>query len=71
MLAARRMPPLPHFVHGRPFNIMESQAAEWLSRQPEIRQRIWNDAKKDGAIFLDPSTGMWRGVAYDDKPRST
>jgi len=71
VLAARRLPSLPHYVPGRPFNIMESQAAEWLSQQPEIRQHIWNMARRDGSITLDIDTGTWRGVDYRRKPPST
>ena len=64
MEAARRMPPLPHFVPGRPFDIMESEAAAWLSQQPEIRQWLWNIAKKHGSIILDLEHHCWHGADY-------
>jgi len=65
MEAARKMPPLPHFVRGEPsFDIMRSKAAEWLSRQPEIRQWLWNIAKKHGSIILDLENHVWHGADH-------
>ena len=71
VLAARRLPPLAHYVPGEPFDIMHSKAAAWLCEQPEIRQAVWNQAKRDGSITLDIDTGTWRGVDYRRKPPST
>jgi hypothetical protein len=62
MQAARRMPPLAHFVRGEKFDIMKSEAAQWLASQPEIRQWLWNVMKRDGAIVLDLERQCWRGV---------
>jgi hypothetical protein len=64
MRAAAEMPPLSHWRKGEPFDIMHSKAAEWLSQQPEIRQHIWNLAKRDGAIILDLEHHCWRGVNW-------
>ena len=64
MEAARKMPPLSHFVRGEPFDIMRSKAAEWLSRQPEIRQWLWNIAKKHGSIILDLENHVWHGADH-------
>lgn len=62
--AASRMPPLAHIIRGRPFDIMESDAAAWLVAQPEIRQWIWNIMKRDGALVLDLETHRWKGVDW-------
>jgi hypothetical protein len=58
------MPPLPHFCRGQPFDIMRSQAAEWLCQQPEIRQHLWNEAKRQGVIVLDLEQQRWHGVLW-------
>jgi hypothetical protein len=60
--AASNLPPLPHFRKGEPFDIMRSQAADWLCQQPEIRQWIWNWAKANNAIVLDLDTHRWQGA---------
>jgi hypothetical protein len=58
--AAARMPVLDHFHKGRPFRIEESDVADWLCQQPEIRQEIFNWMKRLGAIVYD--NGKWRGA---------
>jgi len=55
------MPVLDHFHKGRPFDIMQSDVAAWLARQPEIRQEMFNYCKRIGAIVYEG--GKWRGVA--------
>lgn len=61
----RQMPPLRHSVPGREFDITESEAAVWISNQPEIMQKIFDTARYHGLIKYDPKTGKWRGVDYD------
>ena len=56
------MPPLRHFRRGEPFDIMRSEAVDWLVSQPEVRQQVWNWAKKNNAIVLDLESGCWHGV---------
>ena len=58
--AAAKMPVLDHFHKGRPFDIMESDVAEWLCQQPEIRQALFNYYKRNGLIvYVD---GRWVGA---------
>ena len=55
------MPTLRHKV-GEEFDIMESEVADWLCSQPEIRQYIFDAAKETGAIVYNAETGTWRGA---------
>jgi hypothetical protein len=64
VITARQMPLLHHYHQGRPFSIMESDAVDWLISQPEVRQHIWNVAKRDGSVVLDPESGQWHGVDW-------
>lgn len=57
---ARRMPSAYHYVPGRPFNIDESQAVNWLLAQPEVKQLVWNMMKP--ALMLDLEKQKWRGL---------
>jgi hypothetical protein len=54
------MPLLEHFKRGRPFDIAESDVADWLCQQPELRQELFNWCKRIGAITYD--NGQWRGA---------
>ncbi|MBQ9346046.1 MAG: hypothetical protein IJT94_01735 [Oscillibacter sp.] len=45
---------------------MHSQVADWLCRQPEIRQKIFEMAKDRKVIVYDKASGTWRGVGYAD-----
>ena len=58
--AAAQMPLLHHYVHGRRFDIMQSDVAAWLCDQPEIRQFVFNFCKRHGAVVWD--NGNWRGA---------
>jgi hypothetical protein len=63
-LKARQMPPLPHSTKNQSFNINNSQAAQWLSRQPEILNAIFQYYKEQEAIIYDPDTGTWSGADF-------
>lgn len=63
---AKKMPPLHHSLPGKKFVIMESEAAEWLCRIPEVRQKIFDMANRKGLITYDQDTGAWKGIDYDD-----
>jgi hypothetical protein len=62
--AASRMPPLSHWPAGRTFDIMRSEVCKWMIEQPEIRQTIFNMAKRHGMIVFDLDTKTWRGVRW-------
>jgi hypothetical protein len=64
MEAAARMPPLTHWPSGQCFDIMRSEVAAWLSRQPALRQEIFNLCRRNGAITYDLETRQWRGVEW-------
>ena len=61
---AREMPPLPHSVPNRKFDIMDSRVCDWLVNDPEIRQKIFNMAVNKKVIVYDPETAMWKGADY-------
>lgn len=60
LLAAVRMPLLPHHIEGEPFNIKRSKVVDWLCAQPEVRQQVFNFYKNSGAIQY--YKGRWRGA---------
>lgn len=63
---AKSMPPLRHSIPGKPFDISESDAVQWLMRQPEIQQMVFNAVRNQGSIVYDPDTGAWQGIEHDD-----
>jgi hypothetical protein len=66
--AMANMPPRDHWPHGiYGFDIMRSEVADWLCKQPECRQEIFNWARRIGAITYDLPSHTWRGVNFNDK----
>jgi hypothetical protein len=63
--AAAKMPPLNHWPN-QDFDIMQSEVAEWLCQQPEIRQEVFNWCKLRGAITYDLHEKRWRGIAWQE-----
>jgi hypothetical protein len=63
--AAAKMPPLTHWPPaGHGFDIMRSEVVDWLIKQPEIRQSIFNYCKRSGVIEYDVESRCWRGVDW-------
>lgn len=58
-----KMPPLPHnkLPPEKFFDILQSEAAQWLVDQPEIRRYLFSKMSSSGAIIYDPETGTWCG----------
>lgn len=61
----KQMPPLKHSSGGGTFDISKSEAAAWITSQPDVQQKIFDMARYHGAIKYDPDTGTWRGSGYD------
>lgn len=61
----KQMPPLKHSSPEKKFDITESEAAAWISSQPEIMQKIFDTARYHGVIKYDSISGKWKGVDYD------
>lgn len=57
---AAQMPPLHHKPPDQDFDIMRSEAAQWLVNQPEIRLFVFDLAYRRGAIRFEK--GLWQGV---------
>lgn len=64
--AARRMPALRHSIPGEEFDILDSEAAEWLASQSEIRQYLFDKAKQLDLIRYDRESGAWSGAATEE-----
>ncbi len=66
----KKMPPLKHNVGNGKFDITKSEVTQWLIRQPEIMQWIFdhaNNMQRHGEELLikfNPETGTWQGVDY-------
>ena len=63
----KQMPPLRHSIPDMEFDIAESEAAVWISSQPEVMQKIFDTARYHRVIEYDPETGKWQGVDYDSE----
>ena len=61
-MSARKMPACYHTMPGQEFAHDRSQVLAWLSRQPEIQNRMFEELAACGAIVFDPATRMWRGA---------
>jgi hypothetical protein len=65
---AAKMPLLAHHRPGERFHISNSEVVQWLVRQPEVQQEIFNWAKNNNSIVLDIETGCWHGAAWKAPP---
>jgi hypothetical protein len=61
---AKMMPPLNHAVPNCEFDINDSDVADWLSSQPEIKQKLFEFAKNKRLIVFDAESHTWRGIDY-------
>jgi hypothetical protein len=64
--SARVMPPLYHKIPGEEYSTKDSQVIQWLIRQPELCEFIWDKIKQSGDVFYNSDTQKWQGVDYDD-----
>jgi hypothetical protein len=61
----KTMPPLWHFPpNGQPFDVMKSEVVQWMLKQPEIAQTVFNMAKRHGMIVYDLESKTWRGIRW-------
>ncbi|MCH5212249.1 MAG: hypothetical protein J1G06_04475 [Oscillospiraceae bacterium] len=58
----RKMPPLYNTLPNEQFDIMKSEVAQWLIKQPDAIQIILSGATASGHIVYDSHTGKWKGV---------
>lgn len=67
----RHMPPL-HHVTGEKYDIMNSEVMDWIVKQPEVRQWLYDKitdksgGRKSEFIKYNPETRTWQGVDYGD-----
>lgn len=58
------MPALDHFPKrntGEPFRWEESEVVQWLANNPEIQRKLFEAARRSGAIAFNPLTKKWSG----------
>ena len=67
---ARMMPPLPHGMPDKDFDIEKSEAVKWLLSQEDIMQWVWgyisNNGWQNPYLKFNPETRTWQGVDYED-----
>lgn len=63
------MPPLPHSVEGKPFDIEDSETVKWVMELPGLKDWVWRKALGTGRLKFDPVTRKWVGVSK--RPKST
>lgn len=71
LLCAKQMPKLRHKVGEGEFDITKSEVVQWLVKQPDILQYIFNKVfhgpNNDNALIVyNPERGTWQGVDYAD-----
>lgn len=66
----RKMPPLYHKMPDEDFDINKSEVVEWLMKQPEIKQFIFekasNRSDKLKPMKYNHTICKWQGVDYND-----
>ncbi len=59
------MPALYHTNKDGSFDICKSEVVQWIMKQPEVGQKVFDMAKNKGLIEYDPDSKTWRGVDYN------
>lgn len=62
---AKYMPPLRHSIPGQEFDINKSEVVQWLLKQPDILNYIWNNIKNSEDVIYNTSAGKWQGIDYE------
>lgn len=58
---AAEMPPLRHSQEDGEFDACKSEVCQWLCKQPEVMQKVFDMAKRRGLIYYDPVECRWVG----------
>ena len=59
---AKNMPALFHKLPGEEFDYDKSEVVNWLLQLPEVKEHIFNHAKRSGYIRFNRDTGKWCGL---------
>ena len=62
---AKQMPALAHKNKNGEFDVKKSEVCNWLVKQPDIAQKVFNMAMNNRVIKFDSETGKWQGVDYE------
>lgn len=62
---AKKLPPSYHKVPGENYDARKSEVLQWLIKQPDIQEFVWDQIKQSGDVEYDRETGIWTGVDYD------
>lgn len=57
---AAEMPPLKHRLPDGTFDLDRSEAVQWLIKQPEILNHVFDMCRNAGAIVFENE--RWRGI---------
>lgn len=57
-----KMPPLKHRAQGTDFNIIKSEVVQWLIKQPEVLQYLFDYINNTHLINYNSETGTWQGI---------
>lgn len=59
------MPPVYHKMPGQKYETLKSEAIQWMIKQPELMEYLWDHVKQSKFVEYDYETGMWIGKEYD------
>jgi len=60
-LAREELATMPPLTHGSdPYDIMKSDVAAWLTKQPGVLQVLFNAVRNSGLIKFDPDSKTWQ-----------
>lgn len=66
MDAIKLMPPLYHKYPGYDYEPQKSEVINWLIKNPNVLEYIWDKFKQSNLVEYNPQTGKWQGVDYED-----
>ncbi len=60
----KNMPELYHTIPGQPFDIRKSEVIQWLIKQPDLLNYLWDHIKQSDKVIYDSEKCTWRGEDY-------
>lgn len=64
LMCVKSMPPLRHSAGDKKFDITKSKACQWLIRQPDVLNYVFDKVREEKLIAYDLTTGTWQGIDY-------
>lgn len=66
LLVGANMPPLQRTQPGGKYNYKNDEVLKWISERPGLLLYVLDKLAHGGYIEYDSSTGLWKGVDYDE-----